>query len=414
MGLTIPEATKLTRQPYTAAIFKSIATDDELAASIMFSPKSGTSFTYSREKTLPDAAWIGDDGVTSEESTATTERVTVQIRRLVGNSDIDEMAEELESDEINQTLFQLSKKAKGVFRKLAGAMLTSGFTTGHTLSTSANPFAALASPQYGPGADSDRGGPGSLKYTHAGQGWQYRAPGDIAYGDVVPATVTGQVYTLKSSNPNKWIKFTITTASATTDGETLIWFTSSTKAPDGLHRLMDPAMVGTSTGANGDQLSFAMLDRMIDQVKVRERLHFVMPPALIRKFGALCRAMGGAGPTMLTIPGYVGEVPSYKGIPILRSENIATNEAKGTSSTLASIYLISLSESGFYVGAAGGGSMDVEADPRKRTVLGLRMTPVGTLEGKDAKRWRVKFYGAFALGSNLAAYRQTEVETAGA
>lgn len=413
MGLTLPEASKLTRRPFTAMVFKAIAKDDELAASIMFVPKAGTSFDYSREKALPSAAWIPDSGVTTEESTATTDRVTVAVRRLVGNSDIDAMAEELDSTEVSQTVFQLAKKGKAMFQILAEKMLSAGFATGHTLASSANPFAAISAMQYGPGCDSDRYGPGSIKYVHAGTFWSYRAPGDVTYGAPV-ACATNGTYILKSDNPNKWIKVTLVVASATTNGETLLYFTSSSYEPDGLNRLMNPAMVGTSEGTNGDQLSFALLDRMIDKVKVRERLAFIMPPALIRKFGALCRAMGGAGPTMLDVPGFNGQVPSYRGIPLLRSENIATNETKGSSSTLSSIYLVSLSEAGFWVAAGGGSSMNVEADPRERTVLGLRMEQVGTLEGKDAKRWRAKFYGAFALGSDLAAYRQTEVETAGA
>jgi hypothetical protein len=74
---------------------------------------------------------------------------------------------------------------------------------------------------------------------------------------------------------------------------------------------------------------------------------------------------------------------------------------------VSDIALVSLDPNeGLVLGAqtTGGeaGAFSPDADPRVRSVLGFRITNVGELEGKDATRTRVKFYGAPALKSYLA------------
>lgn len=411
MGLTLPEALKLTRNPFMALLAKAIATEDELAASLIFEPVAGTSFDYMREKALPTyGAWLSDAGTSTEESAATFDRVTVQLRRLVGNVDVDAFAQALGSGEASQEMVQIAKKGKAIFREISRAMILGAQTTGHTFPNAASGIGlAVDSMTYGPGADSSRAGPGSIKYTHVGTFWQYRAPGDIAYGAQVAIAADGSA-TLYSDNQNKWIRVTVDVSDVSANEETLLYFTSSGNEPDGLNKLLAPSMVVASSGTNGDSLSFNLLDKAIHQVKVRERLAFVMPSVLVEKFGALTRAMGGAQPSMLTVPGFVGQVPSYRGIPILRNDNIPQTETKGTASNLTSFYLMSLSSDvGFYAGAAGGASFDVDADPRRGPVLGLNVERVGVLEGKDAVRTRMKWYGGFALKSPLAAARYQEI-----
>jgi len=48
------------------------------------------------------------------------------------------------------------------------------------------------------------------------------------------------------------------------------------------------------------------------------------------------------------------------------------------------------------------GAFSPNADPRTRSVFGFRIEDLGPLEGKDARRTRVKWYGAPALKSLLS------------
>jgi hypothetical protein len=413
MGLTLPEVLKTTRNPFMAMLTKAIVTDDELAAAVQFEQVEGTSFDYVREKALPTfGAWIPDTGITTEESSATVDRVNVQLRRIVGNVDVDTFAALLASTEIDQEAMQVAKKAKAAFREISRTMIYGGYTTGHTFPNAAAGIGlAVTAIVYGPGADSTRLGPASVKYVHAGQFWSYRAPGDLTFGAPVAITTSGS-YTLRSDNVNKWIRVTVTTGSISANDESSLYFTSSSNEPDGLNKLMEPSQILASSGANGDSLTFALLDRMIHACKIRENLAFVFTSTMVEKFGALVRAMGAAAPTMLSLPGFVGQVPSYRGIPILRNDTILQNEAKGASTALTSIYLISLSTAnGFYAGCGGGKAFSVEADPRDRVVMGFHVERIGVLEGKDASRNRLKWYGGFALKSPLAAVRATEIST---
>lgn len=415
MGYTLPEAYKLTRNPLMSGVLAAIVQYNELASVLRFAPKGGTSFEYNREKALPSIAWIPDSGVTTEESAATFDRVTVPMRRLVANVDVDQFAADMGLENADEAI-QVAKKAKAAWHDICRVMIVGGNVTGHTLSVpAATPALAIDAIAYGPFLDSGRYGPGTIKYTHVGTLWQFRAPGDIAYGPTVAAVADG-TFRLRSDNPNKYIDVTLDVSDATADGVTEITFTSSTNEPDGLNKLIDPAQLVASVGAAGDDLAFATFDRLISKVKVGSAAGqaFVMNDALHEKYYALHRALGGTQPPTLTLPGYTGPVPVYRGRPILRNDQIPSTEVKGALSTGTSLYLVNLAdEEGFWAGAASlNGTFTPEGDPRSRPVLGFRMEPVGTLEGKDARRQRVKWYGAFALGSPLAAARASELKTA--
>jgi len=410
MGLTLIDAANHTNKPLMAGIAKAIATTDEMAAMLDFKPVPGLAHSYKREKAIPGAEWVPDSGATTEESTVGVDRVTVPLRRIMGSMDFDLMAEDLESrDGVNQRAFQVEAKAKGLWNVMAQALITSGHVTSHTLSPA---VAAITAMTYGPHLDSARSGVGLIKYTNVGQLWQFRAPGDEFFGTAVPATVNG-TYTLKSFNPSKWIRVTINTAAIAADTITVIEFSGGANpAPDGLNRLIDPAMQFDSTGADGDAFSFALLDRLIDEVKTGGERAFVMHSQLLRRFYELTRSMGGTDPQTIAIPGYNGQVPIYRGFKLLRNDYIPRTEAKGARTDLTSIYFGSFREAdgGLYVAAGGGSTFDVDADPRRTTVLGFRLDNVGIKETADVRRERMKWYGAFALKSVLGFARVKEVQ----
>lgn len=415
MALTLPQALQRLSNPIMQGIAKTVVTTDQMASVLPIVPVAGHSYTFVREGAEPvGGAFIDDSGVTSEESTGLDDRTSIEFRRLVGNMDVDEFANSLSSGEAASA--QMAKKVKATWRKVSAAIINGNRTTGHVLSPSAAPFTAITAATYSPWLDSGRRGPGSVKYTHVGTLWQFRAPGDPDYGPAVTAAANGS-YTLYSYNKSKWIRVTLTVASATANGTAHIEFSSSTHEFDGLNQIIDPSMTIDPTGVNGDAYSYAKLDRMLSTVKVRENLAFVMNSSLVEKHYALARALGGTTPEFCEIPGVMGmaKVPSYRGVPILVNDWVGSAETIGGTTNASSIYLASMSaaEGLFLAGCSfGGQSIQGESDPRNVPVLGFRITDVGMLEGKDARRTRIAFYGALGLKSLLAAARSRGIQTA--
>lgn len=423
---TLFEAAKRMQNPLAIGLMKAIVTEDELFSFLPFIGKDGDSWSYEREKALPSVEWVAPNHTTLAESTAKTDTVTVPKREIASNMDLYNFVLAQQNGPAQQTM-QMFQKGKAAGRELSRAFIKGGFVTGHTLSSSADPFSEITAVTAGPWVDSDRYGPGAIEYDAAPTArYRFRGPGDRTWGDWVDVSAGAGTYKLPSDNPSKYIKITID-ASASADGVAEIRFTSTTNEPDGVEVMTPDSQVIASTGPDGDDYSFDKLDELLDKVKVRDGLAYVMPPALYRKHKALERAMGGAGPEFLEVPTFDAQgmattrkVRLYEGIPILRNENVTSDESKGASTTLSSIYLTSVggemnadgNPKGVYAGAYGGSSLQVNLDPRSRMVLGMQMIPVGQLEGKNAMRWRLVWYGGFGLGSELAIARAKEIKTA--
>ena len=410
MSLTLHDAAKLSRRPYTAAMFKAIATSDEMFAAMPFVPKAGNGWEYTREKALPSMAFISDTSTSVAESTGTDEIVVVHQREAASDFYVKNFAQELLSDNVSQFDRQAMKKMKAAGRLLSDKMINGGYITGITveaMQSGAYVDALVSSSGY---MDSDRDGPGSIKYTHTGTFLQFRAPGDKTYGPQVACAADGD-FTLYSDNPSKWIKVTLDVSDATADAERMVRFTSTTSEFNGLAKLCPAAQIRASVGAAGDAISFSILDEMIDRLKVINNPAFIMNAALRRKVLALLRSGGGVD--TLTLASGV-QVPAYNGIPILRNDWIPSTEVK-SATTLSSIYLASLAgEEGVYMGALGGASMNVEGDPRDAAVLGFRLFDLGQIQSGagSARGGRLCWYGAMGLGSELAIVRASELVTA--
>lgn len=409
MALTLPQALESFRMPIMAGIAKAVVTIDQMAAVLPIEAVPGQGMNIEREGILPTGgAFIDDTGVATEESTGVDDYTHVPFRRIVGHADVDNLANDM-SDGAHGAK-QLLKKIKATWRKVQLCNITGNHVTSHTLSpNTANPFSALSAFNYGPWLNPVRRAAGRIKYTNAGTLWQFQAPGDHAFGVAVPTAGNG-TYILRSVNQSKWIQVTITVASATADGETSIYFASSTNEYEGMNEILAPSQLIDVVGGNGDAFDISMLDAMIDQEKVRTNRAFIMSGKLLNKYYAANRALGGVQPESIQLPGYsASKVPTYQGIPILVNDFIP-DETIG-SGTTQSLYLASLSaDEGLFMGAAsfGGEARIVDVDPRQRPVLGFRIENM-SLEGKDHTRSRVKFVGALGLRSELALVRKRGV-----
>lgn len=415
MGLTLPEAMKRATNLVQAGMAKAIVTMDELAAVIPLLPVGQVHVAYYREGALPGTAWIPDSGITTEESAGTDDNVLVPLRRIVGNVDVDAFADDLTGNSRGeQRASKLSAKIKATWREVTNKIVNGGNVTSHVMGSAAAPFTAVDGIDYGPWLDSGRYGPGEIMYTHVGTGWQFRAPGDVEFGPVTTAAADGS-FTLYSWNRSKWITLTLDVSDAVADGRTTITFASTSFEFDGLKEIIGPGMTIDPVGGSGDAFDLAMLDKLITLEKIRTNRVFITNGAVVEKFYASYRALGGTTPQSMQLPGYGAAVPTYRGIPILQNDNVLTNETVGGATTCSSIYLGSLDESqglALAVANEGGATVTPDADPRVRPVLGFRIEDLGPLEGKDARRIRVKFYGALVLKSTLALARRRGVITA--
>lgn len=418
-ALTLPEAIKRSRNLVFQGLAKGVVTTDEFAAKIPMVPCGDLAFSFHREASLPETAFLADSGASSEESTGKDDLVQVPLRRIVGNLDVDMLADDLTGDSAgSQRARQISMKAKATWEKVKTKVVNGSRVTSHTLYPAAANVAsvgAIASTiVYGPWLDSLRKGPGAIKYVHSTTSWYFRAPGDVDYGDAVVAASGTPTVTLKSMNSAYWVRFVVTAATAVANFETQITFASTTNEFEGLEQIVDPAMVVDPTSANGDAFDLTMLNRMMSLEKVRTGRAFIMNSLMIERFMAELLTMNGAQPQMTTIPGFTGEVASYRGIPILCNDNILSDETVGSTTTCSSIYLASLDDAqGLCMPVAmKGGAINVDADPYNTPVWGFRISDLGERDGYDHTRTRVKWYGALALRSKLALVRRQGVQTA--
>ncbi len=145
--------------------------------------------------------------------------------------------------------------------------------------------------------------------------------------------------------------------------------------------------------ANGAALSLSMLDELLDTVPNGADAIF-MRSGTIRAFRALLRAAGGTTPEHLMLPQFDGRpVLAHNGVPILVNDFIPV-EAHGTATETCSVYAVRLNEDDGVHGLFGG-----------QTGAGMAVEPIGTVQNKDAWRWRVKWYAGLALKSTRSLAR---------
>lgn len=419
MAFTLYEGAKISRNPLTRGIMLGLATTNELFSRIQFVEKAGDAWSYDREKANGTVEFVDPTSFTSTESSATFDKVTVPMRLIDSVVDVMNTTNNQNDPNGSPKAIQMASKLKVLGQTIAAKMFTGSHVTGFVVSNAAaNPGAAVSAAVPSAHTESVRKGPGSLKYTHTGTFWQYRAPGDREYGPQVACASNG-TYTLVSDNPNNKLTITLVVASATANGECLITFTSTTNEFDSLNKMIPSSQTITSTGASGDALSFEKLDQLyMELVKVRTDCAYFMNGKLKRKFMALCRSTFGSVPevalSMLGVDGrpHTVNVPSWNGCPIFQVDDIPSNETK-TVSTLSSVYLASLTPGeGFYCGVQQQAmQLMADLDPYAARIAGVKIYDIGQRETTGADRTRIEWFGAFALGSELAAARASELIT---
>jgi hypothetical protein len=157
----------------------------------------------------------------------------------------------------------------------------------------------------------------------------------------------------------------------------------NSKEFDGL-KVLTPAEQTLIAGTNGAAVTFSMLDELRDAVLLGADC-FMMRQGTWRAIKALLRGFNGNTADTIMLPNFGHPVPAIDGMPVIINDFIPANEVTGSSSVTTSIYALRLNEADGFHGIVGG------------EAAGLKVEDIGTIQNKDAVRYRVKWYVGTAL-----------------
>ncbi|QIG69072.1 major capsid protein [Rhizobium phage RHph_N1_15] len=155
------------------------------------------------------------------------------------------------------------------------------------------------------------------------------------------------------------------------------------KSFDGIKKLT-PSAQTLIAGTNGAAVSAEMLDELLDAVKLGADV-LMMRRGTWRAIRAIMRSFGGNTGDMIMIPNFGKPVPAYDGVPVIINDFLTADEVMGSANATCSIYALRLNEADGFHGIYGGSS------------AGIQFEEIGTIQNKDASRYRVKWYAGTAL-----------------
>lgn len=208
------------------------------------------------------------------------------------------------------------------------------------------------------------------------------------------AEVNGLIQATRSSDGNDQTAVQIASKAKSMGRKYRDMFINGTGAGDEFTGLLAlcAASQKVTPSTNGDALSFAILDQLIDLVVDKDgQVDFmIMAPRTIRSYYALLRALGGASiGDVVTLPSGA-TVPGYRGVPLLRNDYNPVNQTQGATTTCTTIMAGTFDDGSRQHGIAG-----LTAEEQ----AGMHLEDVGIAEGKDEHIWRVKWYCGLALYS---------------
>lgn len=166
---------------------------------------------------------------------------------------------------------------------------------------------------------------------------------------------------------------------------------------DGLVSLVTGSQTITA-GANGAPLTLQMLDELLDMVPNGADA-LIMSRGAIRAYRTLLRATSGTDAVMQMLENFGRPMLVHNGVPILMNEFLPKNETQGSNPNTGSIYAVRFNEVDGLHGIYGGDN------------AGFSVENIGTVQNKDAVRFRMKWYVGTALKSTKSLARLKGVTT---
>ena len=174
------------------------------------------------------------------------------------------------------------------------------------------------------------------------------------------------------------------------------------KGFDGLHKVVPSGQqIHLGSGTTPAALSLKKLDEAIDLAKPGKPDFLLMTRRTRRGISAFARAL--SSPVQYEAGDFGRRVMFYDGIPVFESDFMVDTE---------------LLAAGAFSAKTGGASSSVfavkagEGQLAGLTNGGIQVENVGSLETKDARRWRCKWYVGLALFSTLAVARLDGISSA--
>lgn len=159
--------------------------------------------------------------------------------------------------------------------------------------------------------------------------------------------------------------------------------TTNPKEFNGIKSLV-PVSQTLVAGTNGAAVTLGAIDELKDAVKYGADV-LMMRQGTWRAVKALIRAMGGNTAAEVMLENFGRPVPAIDGTPVIINDFITADEVQGTNDKTTSIYALRLNEVDGFHGIFGGPS------------AGIQVENIGTIQNKDAIRYRVKWYIGTAL-----------------
>lgn len=153
-----------------------------------------------------------------------------------------------------------------------------------------------------------------------------------------------------------------------------------------------PMAQKVDTGANGSNLTFEIMDNLLDNVIDKDgQVDYMMFPArTIRAYKSLLRGLGGtSADDMYELPSGA-KVIAYSNVPIFRNDWIPVNQSKGGSSNTTTLLAGNFDDGSRTIGIAGLTAANA---------AGIVIEDVGISQTKDETITRVKWYCGLALFS---------------
>lgn len=169
--------------------------------------------------------------------------------------------------------------------------------------------------------------------------------------------------------------------------------TTNPKEFDGIAKLVAPN--ASQNIAVDGALTMTKLDELLDAIPLGANV-IVMRSGTVRAYRALLRAAGGTTPSELMLPEFGHPVLCHNGVPILVNDYIPAPGAAG--SETCDVFAMRLNEDDGLHGLFGG-----------ETGAGMAVEAIGTVQNKDAWRYRVKWYAGLALKSTRSLARLTGI-----
>lgn len=154
--------------------------------------------------------------------------------------------------------------------------------------------------------------------------------------------------------------------------------------------LLNLAVRQATTGANGSNLSFDIMDELMDLVTDKDGQvdYFTMPARTLRSYNALLRALGGASINEVVEMPSGAQVPAYRSVPIFRNDWIPTDQTKSAGTNCTTIFAGTWDD---------GSQMHGMSGLTAQNAAGMVIEDVGIAETKDERITRVKWYCGLAL-----------------